>query len=108
MRVLVSIRDKLRYSDRKLVLHLKQSAGLKPVLIASINVWVFDCHCHLQGRFSSSKSTGVYTRAVKRGGEDSSIILQVISNRLCRNLMTSISALTLLFCAAFVTISLVL
>lgn len=54
MRVLIGVWDELRHSDRKLVLDLKKSASLEPVLVASVNSGVFNCHCHLQGRFSGS------------------------------------------------------
>ena len=91
MRVLVSVWDELRHSHRELVLHLQESAGLEPVLVSSVNVWVFNCHSHLQGRFSGSESTSMDTRTVEGGGEHSGIILQVISNRLSRSLVARIS-----------------
>ena len=96
MRVLISVWDELRHGHRELVLDLEESAGLEPVLVSSVDVWVFDSHGHLQGCFSSSQSTSMDARTVEGGGEHSGIILQVISNRLSRSLVARISARSLL------------
>ena len=47
MRVLISVRDELRNRDGKLVLDLEKSASAEPVLLSSINFWIFDRHRHL-------------------------------------------------------------